>query len=104
MLALGLAALQLMLDRGAHEDWFNSVEIWIECGVAIAYLWMFAVHLMTARGDTLVNRKLPADRTLVTAMGFMVVIGAVMLPSMALLPAMLPELFVWPVVGTRRKL
>src|SRR3546814_10465707 len=38
MLALGLAALQLMLDRGAHEDWFNSVEIWIECGIAIACL------------------------------------------------------------------
>src|SRR3546814_15523196 len=64
MLALGLAALQLMLDRGAHEDWFNSVEIWIECGIAIACLWMFAVHLMTARGDTLFNLKMLADRNL----------------------------------------
>ncbi|MDT7530145.1 MDR family MFS transporter [Sphingopyxis sp. SE2] len=100
MLALGLAALQLMLDRGAHEDWFNSVEIWIECGVAIACLWMFFVHLFTARGDTLFNRKMLADRNLVTAMGFMVVIGVVMFASMALLPPMLQNLFGWPVIDT----
>src|SRR3546814_13263539 len=86
-----------MLDRGAHEDWFNSVEIWIECGVAIACLWMFAVHLMPARGDTLFNRKLLADRNLVTAMGFLVVIGAVMFASMALFPPMLQTPFGCPV-------
>src|SRR3546814_11539919 len=65
-----------------------------------ACLWMFAVHLMTARGDTLFNRKMRADRNLVTAMGFMVVIGVVMFASMALLPPMLQTLFGWPVIDT----
>lgn len=100
MLALGLAALQLMLDRGAHEDWFDSIEIWIECGVAVACLWMFAVHLFTARRDTLFSRTMLADRNLVTAMLFMIVIGVVMFASMALLPPMLQNLFGWPVIDT----
>lgn len=100
MLALGLASLQLMLDRGAHQDWFDSIEIWIECGVAIACLWMFAVHLFTSKRDTLFNRKMLADRNLVTAMGFMIVIGVVMFASMALLPPMLQNLFGWPVIDT----
>ncbi|WP_052071944.1 MDR family MFS transporter [Sphingopyxis sp. MWB1] len=99
MLALGLAALQLMLDRGAHEDWFNSIEIWIELGVCIACLWMFTIHMFTARAP-LFSRQMLADRNLVTAMGFMVVIGVVMFASMALLPPMLQRLFGWPVVDT----
>lgn len=99
MLALGLAALQLMLDRGAHQDWFDSIEIWIELGVAIACLWMFFVHMFTARAP-LFNRAMLADRSLVTAMGFMVVIGVVMFASMALLPPMLQNLFGWPVIDT----
>jgi len=99
MLALGLAALQLMLDRGAHEDWFNSIEIWIELGVAVACLWMFVIHMFTARAP-LFSRKMLADRNLVTAMGFMIVVGLVMFASMALLPPMLQRLFGWPVIDT----
>ena len=99
MLALGLSALQLLLDRGAHLDWFDSTEIWIELGVAVACLWMFVIHLVTSR-DTLFNRQMMADRNLVTAMGFMVVIGIVMFASMALLPPMLQNLFGWPVIDT----
>src|SRR3546814_15978929 len=66
MLALGLAALQLMLDRGAHLDWFDSIEIWIELGVAISCLWLFIIHLFTARAP-LFRRLMIADRTPVTA-------------------------------------
>lgn len=99
MLALGLAALQLMLDRGAHLDWFDSAEIWIELGVAIACLWIFLVHLFTARAP-LFSRAMLTDRNLVTAMGFMIVIGIVMFASMALLPPMLQNLFGWPVIDT----
>lgn len=99
MLALGLAALQLMLDRGAQQDWFDSIEIWIEMGIAAACLWMFVIHLLTAR-NPLFNRQMLADRNLATAMGFMVVIGVVMFASMALLPPMLQRLFGWPVIDT----
>jgi len=99
MLALGLASLQLMLDRGAQKDWFESTEIWIELGVSVACLWMFVIHLVTGR-ETLFNRQMLRDRNLVTAMGFMIVIGIVMFASMALLPPMLQNLFGWPVIDT----
>ena len=99
MLALGLAALQLMLDRGAHADWFDSAEIWIACCVAVACLWMFVVHMVTARAP-LFSRAMLNDRNLVTAMGFMIVVGVVMFASMALLPPMLQNLFGWPVIDT----
>lgn len=99
MLALGLASLQLMLDRGAQQDWFDSIEIWIEAGVSLSCLWMFVVHIATAR-NPLFNRKMLSDRNLVTAMGFMIVIGVVMFASMALLPPMLQRLFDWPVIDT----
>ena len=49
LLALGLASLQLMLDRGQHEDWFNSLEIWLELGISLSAFWMFAVHSKTSR-------------------------------------------------------
>jgi DHA2 family multidrug resistance protein len=35
-LALGLGALQLMLDRGTGQDWFGSVEIVIEALLAVS--------------------------------------------------------------------
>src|SRR6185503_5009332 len=49
MLALTIGSLQMMLDRGQQQDWFNSLEICIEgaCGLLFAYL--FVVHVLTAR-------------------------------------------------------
>ncbi len=38
-----------MLDRGQSQDWFSSTEIWIETGVAVIALWMFCVHMATAK-------------------------------------------------------
>jgi DHA2 family multidrug resistance protein len=44
MLAIGLATLQLLLDRGQQEDWLQSWEIIIELLVVVAALWMFVMH------------------------------------------------------------
>src|SRR3546814_6760421 len=60
---------------------------------------MFIIHMFTARAP-MFSRLMLADRNLVTAMGFMVVIGVVMFASMALLPPMLQNLFGWPVIDT----
>jgi DHA2 family multidrug resistance protein len=48
LVALTLASLQLMLDRGSQRDWFESTEILIEAGLAIGALWMFIVHSFTS--------------------------------------------------------
>lgn len=99
MLAIGIGALQLMLDRGQGEDWFSSAEIWIEMLAAVIALWMFIVHMATAR-NPMFERGLWKNRNLVTALAFMQVVGVVMMATMALLPPMLQSLYGYPVVDT----
>src|SRR3546814_19756664 len=90
MLALGLASLQLMLDRGAQQDWFHSLEIWTETGVAVACLWMFLIHLLTGR-NPLFDRQMLAARNLLTYLGVMVVTGIVIFSSLSRLHPLPPH-------------
>jgi DHA2 family multidrug resistance protein len=48
VLSLGLASLQLMLDRGEQQDWFNSTEIVAELVLACLGIYLFVVHLLTS--------------------------------------------------------
>ena len=48
-LALGVGAMQMMLDRGQRLDWFESREIVIEAIVMVAGLYFFVVHSLTSR-------------------------------------------------------
>ena len=43
LLALGIGALQLFLDRGQGEDWFGSLEIQIEAALAFLALYTYAL-------------------------------------------------------------
>lgn len=99
MLALGIAAFQLMLDRGQGEDWFNSWEIVLEGGVALAAMWVAVVHLATAR-NPLFDRRLFADRNLRVGMVMMLAVGMTAMAPMAMLPPMLQGLFDYPVIDT----
>jgi len=99
LIALGLASLQLMLDRGQHADWFSSTEIWIEAAIAVCALWMFTIHTLTAR-KPLFSRELFGDRNFMSAAGFMFIIGLAMFAAMALLPPMLQGLYGYSVVDT----
>lgn len=97
MLSIGVAALQLMLDRGQQLDWFDSWEVRIEAATAIASLWMFGVHVATGR-DTILDRRLVVDRNVMTGFGFITLVGALMVSTAALLPPMLESLYGYPVV------
>ena len=99
MLALAVASLQLMLDRGQAEDWFSSWEVWVEASVALSAAWMFGVHLFTGKRP-MFDRTMLANRNLLTALGFMLVIGVLMMATMALLPPMLQSLYGYPVLDT----
>ncbi len=95
-LAVGLAALQLMLDRGVTNDWFGSTETWIELAVALLGLYLFAVHTLTATAP-LFSRALFADANFrSTCIASLVVMGA-MYSSMALVPPMIQNLYGYPV-------
>ncbi len=97
LLAVAVGALQLCLDRGQQEDWFDSWEIIVEAGVSIAAFWMFVVHIVTAKRP-LFDRSMFADRNFATGMVFMVVTGVLLLAGLALLPPLLQNLYGYSVL------
>jgi MFS transporter, DHA2 family, multidrug resistance protein len=100
MIAVAISALQLMLDRGNHVDWFESAEIWVYAIAIISAVWIGAVHFRTTQQPTLFSASVFENRNFAVAMIFMVVMGVVMFASMALMPPMLQNLFGYSVIGT----
>ncbi len=97
MISLGVGALQLLLDRGGEVDWFNSAEIWIELGLSLTGFWVFIIHTVTAE-HPFIDPKIFLDRNFVTGLGFIFVMGVLILASMSLLPPMLANIFGYPTV------
>ena len=83
-LAVGVAGLQLVLDRGEIQDWFGSTEVILEAVAAAGGFYLFVVHMLTGE-RTFVSPRLFRDWNMV--MGFMVmfVVGMVLLATTALL-------------------
>ena len=97
LLALALGGLQMFLDRGEQKDWFESWEIIVEAGLAIAAAWMFVVHIVTAK-HPLFDRSMFADRNFSTGLLFMAVTGVLLLAGLALLPPLLQNLYGYSVL------
>jgi DHA2 family multidrug resistance protein len=97
LLALAVAGFQVMLDRGQQLDWLDSWEVRIEGGIALAAAWMWVVHMATAK-HPMFDREIFANRNMVTALFFMLVIGVIMFATMALLPPMLQRIWNYPVI------
>lgn len=97
LIALALAGLQMMLDRGEQLDWFESWEIWIECGLAIGCAWMFVVHMLTGR-DPIFDPAMFRDRNFSAGLVMMAVMGIMLLAGLALLPPLLQNLFGYSVL------
>lgn len=86
-LAIALGALQLMLDRGEHKDWFDSPEIIIELIVTLSALWIFVVHTLTT-DKPLFPGALFKDRNFSGALGSMFILGVANVAIASILPTM----------------
>ena len=91
-LAVGLGAMQLMLDRGQHVDWFQSTEVVVECVVMVSALWIFAVHTLTSQ-KTLFPAGLLKNRNFVGGVVLMFVLGVANVAIAAILPTMYQTLY-----------
>lgn len=91
VLSLGLASLQLMLDRGEQQDWFNSPEIIIELVLACLGIYLFLVHLATS-DSAFIPPRIFKDVNFSAGFLIMFAIGMILLSSMALLPPYLQNL------------
>ena len=98
VLALGLGAFQLMLDRGQDQDWFGSREIIIEAVLAGIGIYLFVVHLATAQRPFL-PPAIFRDRNFAASLAVMFSVGMILLASSALLAPWLQTLAGYPVAA-----
>jgi DHA2 family multidrug resistance protein len=88
LLAIGIAAVQLVFDRGQSQGWFDSAEIVMEASVAFIALWFSLVHSFTSAKPFL-PLSIFTDTNFAAASLLGVMVGVVILSVSALLPTML---------------
>lgn len=95
MLAVGMGALQIVLDKGQQEDWFASHWITGLAVMAVAALSIFVVYELRTHAPV-VNLRVFKDRTYSTGVLLMTVVGFVLYGSLVLLPIWLQTLLGYP--------
>ena len=90
-LALGIGALQIMLDKGQEEDWFSSHFILILAVLTFAGVIAFVVREVVTR-DPVVHLRVFKIRTYTTGVFLMTVLGFVLYGSTVLIPLWLQTL------------
>src|SRR3979490_3136018 len=91
LIAVGLGALQIVLDKGQREDWFESQFIVVLTVVSPAAL-IFAVIWEWRHKDPIVELHLYKERTFATANFLMFMLGFALLGSTLLLPLFMQTL------------
>jgi DHA2 family multidrug resistance protein len=90
-LALGIGALQIVLDRGQEKDWFSSRWITNLAVVASVGLLLFVIRELRAR-HPVVHLRVFKVRTYSTGVFLMTVLGFGLYGSLVLLPILLQTL------------
>ena len=91
MLAVGIAALQVMLDKGQEADWFGAHFIVVLFALAVIALIGFVVRELMAR-HPIVHLRVFTNRTYATGVLLMTLLGFVLYGSLVLLPIFLQTL------------
>ncbi len=94
-LAVAVSAFQLMLDRGERNDWFQSSETLIEAGLALAGLYVFVVHSLTAK-EPFLKPRLLRDRNFAIGIVIVLLFGMLNFTPITLLPNLLQDLQDYP--------
>jgi DHA2 family multidrug resistance protein len=97
MLAIGLCALQLLLDRGQHKDWFESKEIVFEFVLALSAFWVFFIHNQNVK-DRLFPAKMMANSNFLIGTAFMLLMGIANVALSAVMPSLLQQIYGYDVM------
>jgi DHA2 family multidrug resistance protein len=95
MLAVGIGALQIVLDKGQQEDWFESNVIFALAIISAVCLVALIVHELTTK-EPIVDLRVFQVRSYSIGVFLMTIVGFVMYGSMVLLPIMLQTLLGYP--------
>lgn len=91
LLAIGLALLQLVLDKGEQEDWFSSHYILFSAVVSVAALVAFVLWELD-RDDPIVDLHLLRNSNFAVSNVLMLMLGFVLMGSTVLLPLFVQDL------------
>jgi MFS transporter, DHA2 family, multidrug resistance protein len=95
LMALGLASLQILLDKGQELDWFSSSFItWAAVLSAVSLISFVVWDLHTP--EPIVNFRVLANRNFALGTALIALMGVVLYGSTALLPLLLQTLLGYP--------
>src|SRR3954468_15725189 len=95
MLAVGIGALQIVLDKGQQEDWFASNLITGLALLSAGTLIALVIHELVT-DNPIVDLRVFKARSYAVGVFLMTVVGFVLYGSMVLLPVMLQTLLGYP--------
>ena len=97
MLAVGIGALQIVLDKGQQEDWFSSRWITALALLSISMLITFIIHELRT-DDPVLHLRVFKEKTYATGVFLMTTLGFVMYGSLVLLPLFLQTVLGYPAI------
>jgi MFS transporter, DHA2 family, multidrug resistance protein len=95
MLAVGVGALQILLDKGQEEDWFSSNWMVALAIVATVGILWFIIHELRSP-NPVVHLRVFKERTYSAGVFLMTILGFILYGSMLLLPIFLQTLLGYP--------
>ncbi len=95
MLAVGIGALQIVLDKGQEADWFASRTIAVLAIVSAVTLVVLIIHEMRTE-HPVVDLRVFKERSYAVGVFLMTVVGFGLYGSLVLLPIMLQTLLGYP--------
>jgi DHA2 family multidrug resistance protein len=99
LMAVGLASLQLILDKGQEVDWFSSSFIVWAALVAVATLTGFVIWELRSK-EPIVNLRILKNRNFAVGTLLITAMGVVLYGSIALLPLFLQTLMGYPATAS----
>ena len=95
LMAVGLATLQLVFDKGQEEDWFSSSFIIRSTMIAVVALIAFVIWELRTK-EPIVNLRVLANRNFAVGTALIASVGIVLYGTTALLPLFLQTLLGYP--------
>ena len=95
LLAMGIAALQIVLDKGQEKDWFGTHWVTVLTLIAVVALCAFIVYELRAK-DPVVDLRVFKNLTYSTGVFLMTVLGVGLYGSLVLIPLVLQTVLGYP--------
>lgn len=100
LLALGVAALQYLLDRGNHQDWFDADDIRIAAVLCVTGLIAFTWYSHRKGTHAIFDIRIFKDRNFASSCLIMASMGLGMFGGLVLQPILLEGLLGYPIITT----